>query len=100
MINNKKYLEIYLCSFASSDLNKSVFRFKNQKLCFKIDVERHEINVIEGLKKTIKNNKSLILIEIYKKNYYQINKILDDLGFNQIKKFKERSNYLYSNFIN
>lgn len=30
MINNEKYLEIYICSFASSDLNKSAFRFKKQ----------------------------------------------------------------------
>ena len=86
--------------YANFKIGDEILDFKNQKLCFKIDVERHEVNVIEGLKKTIKNNKSLILIEIYKKNYYQINKILNDLGFNQIKKFKERSNYLYSNFIN
>ena len=56
--------------------------------------------LLKVLKKTIKNNKSLILIEIYQENYYQMNKILNELGFNQIKKFKERSNYLYSNFIN
>ena len=41
-----------------------------------------------------------IHLEIYEENYYQINKIFNELGFNQIKKFKERSNYLYSNFIN
>ena len=86
--------------YANFKIGDEILNFKNQKLCFKIDVERHEINVVEGLKKTIKNNKSLILIEIYEKNYYQINKILNELGFNQIKKFKERSNYLYSNFIN
>ena len=86
--------------YANFKIGDEILDFKNQKLCFKIDVERHEINVIEGLKKIIKNNKSLILIEIYEENYYQINKIFNELGFNQIKKFKERSNYLYSNFIN
>ena len=86
--------------YANFKIGDEILDFKNQKLCFKIDVERHEVNVIEGLKKTIKNNKSLILIEIYEKNYYQINKILTKLGFIQIKKFEERSNYLYTNFIN
>ncbi len=56
--------------------------------------------MLNGLKKTLKENDSLILIEIYEKNFYIIDKILKELGFNQIKKFKERSNYLYSNFIN
>ena len=51
-------------------------------------------------KKTLKNNKSLLLVEIYKKNFYEINKILNELGYSQIKRFKERSNYFYSNFIN
>ena len=92
--NNKNFF------YANFKIGDEILDFKNQKLCFKIDVERHEVNVIEGLKKTIKNNKSLILIEIYEKNYYQINKILTKLGFIQIKKFKERSNYLYTNFIN
>jgi len=86
--------------YAKFKIGDEILDIKNQKICFKIDVERHEINVVEGLKKTLKENKSLILIEIYEKNFHIINKILKELGFNQIKKFKERSNYLYSNFIN
>ena len=60
-----------------------------KKLCFKIDVERHEINVIEGLKKTLKQNETLILIEIYEKNFNMINKTLGELGFNQIKNLRK-----------
>ena len=86
--------------YAKFKVGDEFLDIKNKKICFKIDVERHEINVIEGLKKTLKQNETLILIEIYEKNFYIINKILKELGFNQIKKFKERSNYLYSNFIN
>jgi FkbM family methyltransferase len=93
-INEKNFF------YATFKIGDEILDFKNQKLCFKIDVERHEINVIQGLKKTLKDNDSLILIEIYKKNFYEIDIILKGLGFNQIKKFKERSNYLYSNFIN
>lgn len=86
--------------FAKFKIGDEILNFENQKLCFKIDVERHEIEVIKGLKKILKNNKSLVLIEIYEKNFYGINKIFEELGFNQIKKFNQRSNYIYSNFIN
>lgn len=86
--------------FAKFVVGDEFLNIKKKKLCFKIDVERHEINVIEGLKKTLKQNETLILIEIYEKNFNMINKALGELGFNQIKKFKKRSNYLYSNFIN
>ena len=30
MINNEKYQDIYICSFASSDLKESILRFRNQ----------------------------------------------------------------------
>ena len=61
-INEKNFF------YATFKIGDEILDFKNQKLCFKIDVERHEINVIQGLKKTLKDNDSLILIEIYKKN--------------------------------
>ena len=86
--------------YAKFKIGDEILDFKNKKLCFKIDVEGHEINVIKGLKKTLRNNNSLILIEIYEHNLYKINKTLNELGFNQVKRFKERSNYIYSNFIN
>lgn len=86
--------------FAKFKIGDEILNFENEKLCFKIDVERHEIEVIKGLKKTLKNNKSLVLIEIYEKNFYEVNKIFEELGYNQIKKFNQRSNYIYSNFIN
>ena len=72
--------------------------FKNQKLCFKIDVERHEIKVLEGLQNTFKNNKIIILIEIYEKNFAQVNHLLNQMGFKLEKVIKNRSNYFYSNF--
>ncbi len=72
--------------------------FKNKKLCFKIDVERHELKVLEGLRKTFTNNKIILLIEIYRKNFKQVNKLLNEMGLELKKSIKNRSNYFYTNF--
>ena len=37
--------------------------YKNQKLCIKIDVEGHELSVLRGLAKNLKENKCLVLVE-------------------------------------
>ena len=99
VVNNSEF-NVKNFFYSKFKIGDEILDFENQKLCFKIDVERHEINVVQGLRKTLKNNKSLLLVEIYKKNFYEINKILNELGYSQIKRFKERSNYFYSNFIN
>lgn len=86
--------------FGEFKIGDENLNFKNQKLCFKIDVERHEIKVIEGLQKTFKNNKIILLIEIYEKNFNQANHMLNQMGFELKKVIKKRSNYFYSNFLN
>ena len=85
----------FLGKFKIGDEN---LHFNNQKLCFKIDVERHEIKVLEGLQNTFKNNKVILLIEIYEKNFTEVSNLLDQMGLKLKKKIKNRSNYFYSNF--
>ena len=75
-----------------------ILNFKNQKLCFKIDVEKHELKVLEGLKNTFKNNKVILLIEIYEKNFIRANYLLNEMGLKLEKIIKSRCNYFYSNF--
>ena len=84
--------------FGNFKIGDQILKFKNQNLCFKIDVERHEIQVLKGLQNTLKNNKIVLMIEIYEKNFVQSNALLNEIGFELKKKIKERSNYFYSNF--
>jgi len=65
----------------------------------KIDVESYEYFVIDGAKETLKSNSPVIMIE-YLKNYQhaeyppsKTDKLLNDLGYKKINKFKE--DYIY-----
>ena len=75
----------------------------NVKPCFiKIDVEGYDHKVIKGMVRTIKKYKPLILVELNKENFFQINKILKKnyqpylFIFNK-KKFKKINNKTIKN---
>jgi len=75
----------------------------NVKPCFiKIDVEGYDHKVIKGMVQTIKKYKPLILVELNKENFFQINKILKKnyqpylFIFNK-KKFKKINNKTIKN---
>lgn len=70
----------------------------NSVIIIKIDVESHELKVLEGLKKMININKCIIQIEICKKNYSKVNNFLIFNKYRLIKAINERSNYFYKNF--
>ena len=73
-------------------------KFKNSKLAIKIDVEGHELRVLKGIKKLIKKNNCIIQIEIFKKNFKQVNKFLKNNKFKIFYKVNQRSNFFYKNF--
>lgn len=73
--------------------------FKNTTLAIKIDVEGHELHVLKGIKKLIKNNKCIIQIEIFRKNFKSVNKFLESKKFKIFYSVNKRSNYFYKNFI-
>ena len=75
-----------------------LLNINNSKIIIKIDVEGHEFKVLEGLKKIIRNNKCIIQIEIYKKNYLKVNNFLILNGYKLINLINERFNYFYKNF--
>lgn len=75
----------------------------NVKPCFiKIDVEGYDHKVIKGMVQTIKKYKPLILVELNKENFFQINEILKKnyqpylFIFNK-KKFKKINNKTIKN---
>ena len=65
-----------------------IFKFRNQTIFLKIDVEGHEFSVLEGFENLFKNNKVLIQIEIFPKNYIRIKKKMNELKFKEKKKIQ------------
>jgi len=62
------------------------FKFKNKIIFLKIDVEGHEIYVLEGLTNLLKSNKIIIQIEILPGGNKLVEEQLIKLGFIKIKK--------------
>ena len=48
-----------------TDKGDNILRIENKKIAIKIDVERHEKLVLEGLKELITKNKIFLQIEIF-----------------------------------
>lgn len=87
------------------------FNFNNKISFIKIDVEGHELEVIEGAKFTIKNNKPILLVEIEekysKKNVIESINFINTLGYKAfyynnkaLKDISKLNNFeLFNNFI-
>ena len=84
--------------FADFKIGDECIKLNNVLIAIKIDVEGHELNVLKGLTEILRNNKILMQIEIYEKNFYDVNSFLLSLGYKSIFKIEERSNYFYNNF--
>lgn len=75
-----------------------ILNFRKKKLAIKIDVEGHEIKVLQGLIKNFEHNKCLMLIEIGKHKFNLVDKFLRKNNFKKIWKSNNRLDYFYSNF--
>ena len=87
--------KIYEAKFKIGD---EILNFQNNNLAIKIDVEGHELNVLKGIQKLLKNNKCVLQIEIFKKNYHIVNSFLLENNFTLVDQIRENSNYFYSNY--
>ena len=96
-IELKKYKKAKL-NFTKIKTRKldSIIRLKNKKILIKIDVERHELFVLLGANKLLKNNKIYIMIEIFDSLKENVFKILKSKNFSFQKKIN--SNYFFKNF--
>ena len=83
--------------FANFQTGDEFIKLKNETIAIKIDVEGHEINVLEGLKNILKRNKVILQVEIYEKNFEIVNNRILSFGYKPIFKVRERSNYFYIN---
>ena len=84
--------------FADFKIGDENIKLNNNKIAIKIDVEGHELYVLQGLKNNLRENKCIILIEIFDINYFSVNKLLLSLGYKLFHKVTKNSNYFYKNF--
>ena len=96
IVENNSYenFDVYYADFKIGD---KIINQNQKSIAIKIDVEGHEINVLNGLKNTLMKNKIIIQIEIFEINFQKVNNFFKSLGYKIIFEVKERSNYFYSN---
>jgi FkbM family methyltransferase len=92
-LNDKNFL-----FFADFKIGDDYIKLTNEKISIKIDVEGHELRVLKGIKNIIKRNQCVLQIEIFSKNYENVNNFLLSFGYKNFYEVKKRSNYFYKNF--
>ena len=96
VVENNSY-ENFDVYYADFEIGDKVINQNQNTIAIKIDVEGHEIKVLNGLENTLVNNKVIIQVEIFQTNFQKVNNFLNSLGYKIIFEIKERSNYFYSN---
>jgi FkbM family methyltransferase len=79
-----QYVKTEVESFKIDELESQISSHKFQLIFLKIDVEGHELQVLEGAKNLISNNKCILLIEVEKrhnKDYLKVFELLRNIGF-------------------
>lgn len=82
---------------ANFKIGDDVLNLKNENIAIKIDVEGHELKTLKGMIKLITQNNIILQIEIFDKNYYQVDSFLKDLNFKLISKIEKNKNFYYTN---
>jgi FkbM family methyltransferase len=92
----RKYNSTY-SELTQSDLADSILNIKNTNLAIKIDVERHEEQVLLGASKLLTENKVIIQIEIFDKRKKKIFDILKNYKYRLYNSIGK--DYYFRNFI-
>ena len=76
---------------------------KDKKIILKIDVERHEADVLRGLRNILTKNKCLIQIEIFENYLDEVESILKDYGYTKFHEIPHGytinlSDFYYKNY--
>ena len=92
---NKTSLKNIHTEFAIFKKGDDKFKYQNKMICLKIDVEGHEIFVLSGIKKIIKNNKILLQLEIHPNNFIKTKKYLNNFDFKMLNHIN--NDYYFTN---
>ena len=92
-LNDKNFL-----FYADFKIGDDYIKLIDKKISIKIDVEGHELKVLKGIKNIIKKNQCILQIEVFSKNYENVNNFLATFGYKVFYEVNNRSNYFYKNF--
>ena len=81
-----------------SDIGDDLLDIKNSIIAIKIDVERHEEEVLYGINKLLENNKIVIQIEIFDERKKQIFDLLENKNYDLIHSIEK--DYYFTNIKN
>ena len=81
-----------------SDIGDDLLDIKNSAIAIKIDVERHEEEVLNGINKLLENNKIVIQIEIFDERKKQIFNLVKNKKYYLIHSIKK--DYYFTNYKN
>ena len=73
-----------------------IINFKGKKIAIKLDVERHELKVLEGLYNILKNNDIILQVEVFQKREASIMRFLKSKNFTLLKSIKR--DFYFKNF--
>lgn len=73
-------------------IGDELLKYENKKIVLKIDVERHELSVLKGIKELLTKNKCLIQVEVFGEYFKSINSIMKDYGYKEFHRIDH--NYL------
>lgn len=92
----RKYTKgTYVETLESFKKGDDLLNFNKLRLGIKIDVEGYELEVLRGIKNILKNNKCIIQIEIFKRNYSKVYNFLSAMNYRLVTKVDKRSNYFF-----
>ena len=99
--NNDEELKKYDQTKVFKTINRAekgddIINLKGKKIAIKLDVERHEKKVLEGLSNILLNNDVILQVEIFEKRETIIKQFLKSKNFNFLKSIKR--DFYFKNF--
>jgi len=73
----------------------SLVDLSSEKVAIKIDVEGHELAVLEGMSKLLRHNQCVLMVESFGSKYSEVHDFLEKAGFKLHRHFEHQENYLY-----
>ena len=94
---NKYDITKLLFEEIETDRLDNLYSLENKKIFFKIDVERHELNVLKGALNILSNNQCYLQIEIFPHLQDEILSFLDNNQFKLLHRIK--NDFYLKNFF-
>ena len=84
-------------------IGDELLKYENERIVLKIDVERHELNVLKGIKRLLTKNKCLVQVEVFGEYFESISSIMKDYGYKEFHRIDHNylvdvSDFYYKNY--